>query len=140
MKSYFLYLLTMIYSPALNNSKNHGSLPYPDHESLLLMDVAGFHTTEAVLEKVHTTRVTTLEIPSRCTGLLQLLDTAINKLFKGYLREYTDRYIENHSDSIGQWSVSDKRIMVTHVVAQAWAAFSVSSKNGSCIRSAGVAS
>ena len=110
---------------ALNNSKKLGSLPYPDHESLLLMDVAGFHTTEAVLEKLHTARVTTSLIPSGCTGLLQLLDTAINKPFKGYLREYTDTYIENHSDSIGKWSVSDKRIMVTHVVAQAWAAFSV---------------
>ncbi|PUU73212.1 hypothetical protein B9Z19DRAFT_911315, partial [Tuber borchii] len=34
------------------------------HESLLLMDVAGFHTTETVLEKLHSAQITTSLIPS----------------------------------------------------------------------------
>ncbi|RPA97235.1 hypothetical protein L873DRAFT_1691456 [Choiromyces venosus 120613-1] len=123
-----------------NPSTSQTTLPTykPDttlnHESLLLMDVAGFHTTETVLEKLHSAQITTSLIPSGCTGLLQPLDTAVNKPFKSFLREYTDTYIEirSHSNPHEKWSTSDKRIMVTHVVAEAWAAFT--SEKGELLR------
>ncbi|RPA95474.1 hypothetical protein L873DRAFT_1845941 [Choiromyces venosus 120613-1] len=99
----------------------------PYHESLLLMDVAGFHTTETVLEKLHSAQITTSLIPSGCTGLLQPLNTAVNKPFKSFLREFTDTYIDSQRNSNPlapeKWTTSDKRVMVTHVVAEAWAAF-----------------
>ncbi|RPB01395.1 hypothetical protein L873DRAFT_1788299 [Choiromyces venosus 120613-1] len=99
----------------------------PYHESLLLRNVAGFHTTETVLEKLHSTEITTSLIPSACTGLLQPLNTAVNKQFKSFLREFTDTYIDSQSNSNPlapeKWTTSDKRVMVTHVVPEAWAAF-----------------
>lgn len=108
-----------------HTTHDRGPLAELNHESLLLMDVAGFHTTETVLEKLRSARITTSLIPSGCTGLFQPLDTAVNKPFKSYLREYTDTYIEvrSRSNPAEKWSVSDKRIMVTHVVANAWSAF-----------------
>jgi len=100
-KLFFAFIDDKLF-PALHHSKDLDSLPYPDHESLLLMDVGGFHTIPTVREKLHIVRITTSLIPSGSTWLLQPQDTAINKLFKGYLREYTDTYIETHSDSIGK--------------------------------------
>ncbi|RPB05837.1 hypothetical protein L873DRAFT_1883848, partial [Choiromyces venosus 120613-1] len=61
-------------------------------KSLLLIDVAGFHTTLEVLQWLHSASITTSLIPSGCTGLLQPLDTTVNKHFKQYLQEFTDTY------------------------------------------------
>jgi len=49
-----------------------------------------------------------------CTGLVQPLDTAVNKPFKEYLREFTDQYIEKHESQrpslvTDGWTLSDKR-------------------------------
>ena len=86
------------------------------------MDIASFHKTPAVLSKLKKKGITTSLIPGGCTGLLQPLDTAVNKPFKQYLQDYTEQYMDERPD-IETWSVSDKRIMVTHVVARAWCAF-----------------
>jgi hypothetical protein len=57
------------------------------------------------------------------TSLLQPLDTHINAAFKGWIREAIDGYIlrkEEEGTLYEKWSVSDKRVMTTHVVAEAW--------------------
>jgi len=59
-----------------------------------------------------------------CTGLIQPLDTAVNKPFREYLREFTDQYIEKHESQrpslvTDGWTLSDKCIMTTHVVGDA---------------------
>ncbi|RPA99656.1 hypothetical protein L873DRAFT_871081 [Choiromyces venosus 120613-1] len=90
--------------------------------SLLVMDVASFHKTPAVLSQLEEHGVTTSLIPRGCTGLLQPLDTAVNKPFKQYLQDFTEQYMDERVD-IETWSVSDKRVMVTHAVAQAWHVF-----------------
>jgi len=93
-------------------------------QSLLVIDTASFHVTEGILDLLRANNIVPSIIPARCTGLLQTLDTA-DKPFKEYLREFTDTYIEEQEkvDEIERWSVSDKRIMTTHVVAQSWHAF-----------------
>ena len=93
--------------------------------SLLVMDTASFHVTEGILNLLRANNIVPSIIPAGCTGLLQPLDTAVNKPFKEYLREFTDAYIEEREkvEDVGRWSVSDKRIMTTHVVAQSWHAF-----------------
>ena len=95
--------------------------------SLLLMDLASFHITNIVLDLLCANNIVPSIIPGGCTGLLQPLDTAVNKPFKQYLREFTDTYMEEwekiHPDQAQRWTVSDKRIMTTHVVAQSWHAF-----------------
>jgi len=93
--------------------------------SLLVMDTASFHVTPSILELLRANNIVPSIIPGGCTGLLQPLDTAVNKPFKEYLREFTDTYVPEREkvEDVGRWSVSDKRIMTTHVVAQAWHAF-----------------
>ena len=108
-------------TPATNLIPN-SYIPY----SLLLMDRAAFHVTPAILSTLRSHRIIPSIIPGGCTGLLQPLDTAVNKPFKEYLREYTDIYLDEQAvngHDMTTSSVSDKRILTTHVVARAWSAF-----------------
>jgi hypothetical protein len=52
--------------------------------SLIVMDAASFHKTEAILDFIRNSEapMTTALIPSGLTSLLQLLDTAVNGPFK----------------------------------------------------------
>lgn len=89
-------------------------------EHLLVMDVAAFHKTEAVLTALRERRVITALIPPGCTSLLQPLDTAVNAAFKVWLREATDEYLEKFDpDFTKVWSTSERRVMTTWVVSKA---------------------
>jgi hypothetical protein len=60
------------------------------------------------------------------------LDTAVNKPFKDLLREQAELYTdarEDANDDIEKWSISQKRIMVTHVVGEAWNQFCTTKKS-----------
>lgn len=92
-----------------------------DEDFLLVMDVAAFHKTPAILQKLRDNQITTAMIPSGCTSLLQPLDTAVNKPFKDWLREATEEYTDSIPEGeMVKWTVSDRRVMTTHVVAAAW--------------------
>jgi len=96
--------------------------PTAQDEVLLAFDAAAFHKTSEILQTFHNNHIVPALIPGGCTGLLQPLDTAVNKPFKELLREYTELYIDAKEDAgedIEKWSVSQKRIMVTHVVGEA---------------------
>ena len=89
---------------------------------LLVMDVATFHCTQSILDLLRESKVIPALIPPGCTSFLQPLDTAINKPFKQWLREAADEYIAEREERFGvfeKWSVSDKRIMTTWIVAAA---------------------
>lgn len=93
-----------------------------DTPLLLVLDCVSFHKTEEIRALLKRFNVKVSMIPPGMTSLLQPLDTYINKTFKAYLREFTDKYTLNwETEHPGQkWSISDKRIMVTKVVALAW--------------------
>jgi len=76
--------------PALNSSGSEST------SSLLVLDAAAFHTTGEALARLRDAKIMPSLIPGGCTGLVQPLDTAVNKPFKEYLREFTDQYIEKH--------------------------------------------
>ncbi|KAG6256170.1 hypothetical protein E4U23_002740 [Claviceps purpurea] len=61
------------YAPITIGSQKH----------LLVMDGVAFHKAPAVKKKLRVLGVVTAMIPPGCTGLLQPLDTAINKPVKG---------------------------------------------------------
>ncbi|KAL6411770.1 hypothetical protein AUP68_04144 [Ilyonectria robusta] len=93
-----------------------------NEDTLLVMDAATFHNTEDIKRKLRERNITLALIPGGCTSLVQPLDTAINKPFKQWLEEATDAYVERKEREEGldfRWSVSDKRIMTTHIVAAA---------------------
>jgi hypothetical protein len=56
----------------------------------------------------------------------------VNKPFKELLREHIELYMdaqEDAGDDIEKWSVSQKRIMITHVVREAWNQFCMEKKS-----------
>ena len=74
-----------------------------------------------LLQKPRAFNIITSLIPSDYTGLLQPFDTAVYRPFKVYL-DFMNAYIgdkENRGEDVDSWSVSDKRIMATHVIAEA---------------------
>ncbi|KAM5357374.1 hypothetical protein ACJZ2D_016337 [Fusarium nematophilum] len=98
-------------------------LPVVQGESrdfLLVMDVASFHKTNNVKALLREMNITPAPIPPGLTSMLQSLDTAINRPFKDWLREETELYIEEREKrGLTEWTVSEKRIMTTWVVARA---------------------
>jgi hypothetical protein len=95
--------------------------PLAKTELLLVMDVASFHVTEGIKKQLKDLGALLALIPAGCTSLLQPLDTAINAPFKLWLEEFTDEYItkkEKEKPDM-KWTVSERRIMTTWVVAKA---------------------
>jgi hypothetical protein len=66
--------------------------------------------------------VTLSIIPGGCTGYVQVLDVLINKLIKQYIEEYEDLWVEQNFElwQSGKWSIGDRRVLMTHWVAQAF--------------------
>ncbi|OIW26844.1 hypothetical protein CONLIGDRAFT_646981 [Coniochaeta ligniaria NRRL 30616] len=106
-----------------------------DQPNLLAMDVAAFYKTDAIRERLKELSITPCfttfliflditpaMIPGGMTSLLQPLDTHINAVFKRWLREAVDDYVaaREQEQPYEAWSVSDKRVMTTHVVATAF--------------------
>jgi len=59
-------------------------------------------------------------IPSGCTSLLQLINTAVNKPFKDWLYKATKEYLNSLSKGeITKWTVSDRWVMTIYIVAAA---------------------
>jgi hypothetical protein len=93
-----------------------------DEELLLIMDAAAFHKTDSIKQKLRKYGISIAMIPAGCTCLLQPLDVSVNKPFKAWLQEATDLYEQRVEEGKGpdyRWSVSDKRVMITHVVSEA---------------------
>jgi len=71
-----------------------------------------------------------------------VLDVLVNKLIKGYIEEYEDLWIEEHFEiwQSGKWSVGDRRILLTHWVAQAYERVHLEHKDAiiTCFKSVGL--
>lgn len=91
--------------------------------TLLVWDAFRAHKTPKIREILRTLdNVTVALIPGGLTGLLQPLDTHCNKILKNLLQDEADDYeakFEKRETFSGKWTVSDKRVMTTHITAQA---------------------
>ena len=64
--------------------------PTAQDEVLLALDVAAFHKTLEILQKLRNNHIITALVPLGCIGILQPLDIAVNKPFKELLQEQTE--------------------------------------------------
>lgn len=69
--------------------------------------------------------ITSSFIPSGCTGYVQVLDVAVNKLIKIRIKELSDIHFDTHYDqwNTGKYTVGDRRVLLTQWVGQAWKEF-----------------
>jgi hypothetical protein len=53
---------------------------------------------------------------------MQVLDVTINKIIKQYIEDAEDQWVDNHLKEWdeGKFSVGDRRVLLTHWVAEAW--------------------
>lgn len=70
----------------------------PPGPRLLALDVAKFHSTEAVLTTLHSHDIIPSLIPPGCTGLVQPLDVSVNKPFKSLLRDILDDLLDQYEE------------------------------------------
>jgi len=98
--------------------------------SLFAMDLCSAHKTDQVLQLLHSHKIIPSLIPAGCTSLVQPLDVSINKPIKGRIRELTDEAIlECESvESFEKWSVSQRRVLTTNCVGDAWYQFCLEKK------------
>ncbi|KAG0128085.1 hypothetical protein HOY82DRAFT_541554 [Tuber indicum] len=67
-------------------------------------------------------KITPSLIPAGTTPMTQPLDVALNKPFKGLIKEFTEEIREQKElmEDIEKWSTSQHRIVTTEAVGRAW--------------------
>jgi hypothetical protein len=110
--------LKHVYQPYIADN-THG-----EEESLVVMDAAAFHKTPAVMKFLYEAEppMLTALIPPGLTSYLQPLDTAVNGPFKKLLQQAAVEHIEQleREERLPEfWSIRDRRIMATHIMAMA---------------------
>jgi hypothetical protein len=100
-----------------------GSQPF-----LMVLDQASFHRTTRTLNWFRLYFITPAIILSGCTSLLQPLDTAINKTFKGVPERHTEALTKGHinTEDLSKWSAEGHRIIITKAVVNAWVELDIS--------------
>ncbi|KAH7114029.1 DDE superfamily endonuclease-domain-containing protein [Dactylonectria macrodidyma] len=92
-------------------------------EFMLVMDVASFHKTDSIKTMLREAQILPTMVPPGCTSYVQCLDTHVNGPLKLLMREEMDRRIDELEKQPDfddkKWTVSDRRILTTHVVGYA---------------------
>ena len=89
---------------------------------LLSLDVFAGQKTATVLHAFRSNKIVTAFIPEGCTGLVQPMDTSINKVLKEHISLLLDVEAERNPTlwDNAEFSIADRRIVITKVVAEAW--------------------
>jgi hypothetical protein len=119
-KEMFLKWLEDTYQPYIASQAGEGE------KSMVVMDAAAFHKTPPIMKFLRKAVPPTLTalIPPRLTNHLQPLNTAVNNPFKKLLQQAANKYIkqlESEKRLPKVWSIADRRVMATHIMAMAWA-------------------
>src|ERR1700709_954695 len=88
----------------------------------LSLDVFAGQKTKEVIDCFKALKCTTSFIPSGTTGFVQVCDTVVNRALKARIEKLADQYIdENEREWVeGKYSVSQRRVLLTKWVGQAW--------------------
>lgn len=90
---------------------------------LLSFDAFTAHMTKDVVNELQQIHCTPSFIPGGCTGYVQVLDVALNQPLKALVKDLADQHYHNNEEDweSGKWSrVRDRRVLLTHWVAEAW--------------------
>lgn len=112
--------------PALNHDKQCAINGQPN-PSLISLDAAKFHKTQAVLNCLRNHDIIPSMIPGGCTGLIQPLDVAINGPVKNILGDVLDIEMDNLGKAVldcfdieTESAISQRRFLLTKAVGEAW--------------------
>lgn len=98
---------------------------FGQQRSLFVYDRYRAHLTPTVIQKCRDNNIVPSLIPAGTTSMTQPLDVAVNKPFKGMIKEFTEEARERTEEEkdIDKWSVSQHRIVTTEAVGRAWEAW-----------------
>ena len=90
--------------------------------ALFIFDRFRAHLTPQVLQTCQDHSITPSLNPAGTTPLTQPLDVAMNKPFKGLIKEFTEELREKKEtdEDMEKWSVSQHRVVTTETVGKAW--------------------
>jgi hypothetical protein len=94
-----------------------------EHEPRLLsLDAFAPQMTAAVRDEFKKLNCETSYIPGGCTGFVQVLDVALNKMIKDMVAQAAEDHYDQHTTSYeeGKFTVGERRVLLTKWVAVAW--------------------
>ncbi|RPA96931.1 hypothetical protein L873DRAFT_1923342 [Choiromyces venosus 120613-1] len=105
-----------------SKSTQSGSEKRQYQRALFVFDCYRAHLNSSVIETCPKHKITPSLIPAGTTPLTQPLDVALNKPFKGLIKEFTEEIREEKEalEDIERWSTSQHRIVTTEAVRRAW--------------------
>lgn len=88
----------------------------------LALDVFAGQKTAPVLTAFRDSKIVTSFIPEGCTGLVQPLNTAVNKTLKVKISELLDEEMDKNPQlwESGRFTIGDRRVLMTWIVGEAW--------------------
>ena len=107
-----------VYVPLWQNSVKHHA-----HKKVLLADALGAHFKKQVLKMFHAANTWVCRIPAGTTSFLQYLDVYFFSIWKNMLYDILDDVAEVLEEAGSKRvSASEKRVLLTKAVADAWQA------------------
>lgn len=95
---------------------------FGNSRALFIFDRYRAHLTPPVIQTCRDNNIIPSLIPAGTTPMTQPLDIAINKPFKGLVKEFTEELREQKEsiEEIDKWSVGQHRVVTTEAVGKAW--------------------
>lgn len=97
------------------------SSAFPEKPQFIAPDFFAGQKTAPVLNAFRNSHTITSFISEGCTGLVQPLDTTVNKILKAKINELLDYELDRNPElrELGRFSVGDRRVCMTWIVEDA---------------------
>ena len=90
---------------------------------ILVADIHRAQQTDDVKRLLAWCKTNLVNVPGGCTSLVQPIDVSFNEPFKSYIRTMSEKHMDENLDSYtsGKITTSERRILMTKWVGEAWA-------------------